>query len=103
MWAAFLLTILRDLVPRFSSTFRGEESVSYVNDIEFDNMTRTSVFRLACSACNLDHTYVRSRLDEIRNLTPSEEFKEFHRKAYPKGGVSHLIRVHQYYIEDFIS
>lgn len=101
LWGAFLLSIVRDVVPTYITTNKGEFTISRMSDVEFRNITSTAIFRLACYACDLAPSYVIGRMDDLRLRNPSEEFVMHHNKQNPKGGYTPIVKVHQYYIEDF--
>jgi len=107
LWAAYLLSILRDMVPRYvtrkdplDSSVR-TYSISRMGAQEFDRLTTSHVFELGCEACNLAPSFVRGKMSKLRLLDPSVDFIEEHNLKYPEGGLTPLIRVHQYFVEDF--
>lgn len=102
LWAAFILSIIRDLVPNYI-TSRHDDSynISRMSDAEFRQVTGTAIFRLACVAVNLAPDTLIKRMNVIRLLEPTPSFIERHNERNPEGGSTPIVRVHQYYIEEF--
>lgn len=101
LWGAFLLSVVRDMVPIYVTSTSHDPKISSMSDGEFRNITETAIFRLACHACDLAPSFVIKKMNELRMKEPDDEFLLYHRAKHPKGGSTPLVKVHQYYIEDF--
>lgn len=94
LWAAFLLSLSRDIVPEYITSYGYPQGrVSAMSDSHFDTLTSTYIFELACHANNLSPSRVRRILDTIRTLSPTPEQIALHHKKFPKGGRSPLYTV----------
>jgi hypothetical protein len=101
LWGAFLLQMLRDIVPEWN-TFNGGERLSSVSDTAFESMIATSMFRFACITCGLAPSTVVKGMNRIRLLEPTKEFKERHAAKYPRGGRSRLMRLNFETVEYYL-
>lgn len=91
LWAAFLLSILRDVIPEYITSYGDPKGrVSAMNASHFETLTNTYIFELACHANNLSPSRVRRILDTIRTLSPTPEQISAHCKKFPNGGRSPL-------------
>lgn len=91
LYAAFLLTFLRDLIPRLRSRYiKDQIHVEYLrypqNLLEVE--MQTAIFELACDACELHVDLVRSTFREIQRMNATKEESEWHFRAFPNGGIS---------------
>lgn len=93
LWAAFLISILRDVIPEYITSYGDPQGrVSAMNASHFETFTNTAIFELACYANNLSPTRVRRILSHIRTLSPTQAQISEHCKKFPNGGRSPLYR-----------
>lgn len=91
LWGAFLIYLVRDVVPEYVTDYRGRSHVTRMSKKELDQTTSTYIFEMACEINNFNPSYFRKRLEQIRTIEPSEIQIWQHNKKYPNGGRSSLL------------
>ena len=94
LYASFLLLMVRDCVPSLKTRYINNtlytEYIRYPRNL-LEMEMRTLVFEIACEACEIDPSHVRTYLRKVQSMEASQYDYEWHLRAYPKGGTSSVI------------